>query len=115
MVGCIILYDHLHPNGVFRRGPDVDIKSCITTVKVNYNFSTHINYIIFSFLVFFFSLLIYLIPSPTGFTMRRKGGSPKCPPIHKHAFDRSPSIFFFCLSFCLFFFFFLSFFLFFQF
>mmetsp|Transcript_36704 Transcript_36704/g.57648 ORF Transcript_36704/g.57648 Transcript_36704/m.57648 type:complete len:313 (-) Transcript_36704:197-1135(-) len=33
MVGCIILYDHLHPNGAFRKGPDIDIKSCITTVK----------------------------------------------------------------------------------
>ena len=43
-MGCIILYDHLHPNGVFRRGPDVDIKSCITTVKVKYlNIDLHNN------------------------------------------------------------------------
>jgi len=33
MVGSVILYDHLHLQGVFRRGADVDIKSCILTVK----------------------------------------------------------------------------------
>jgi hypothetical protein len=33
MVGSVILYDHLHPQGVFRRGPDIDIKACINTVK----------------------------------------------------------------------------------
>jgi len=33
MVGSVILYDHLHPQGAFRRGPDIDIKNCILTVK----------------------------------------------------------------------------------
>jgi len=33
MVGSLILYDHLHQQGVFRRNADVDIKLCITTVK----------------------------------------------------------------------------------
>ena len=33
MVGTAILYDHMHPQGVFRKGSDVNMKQCIGTLK----------------------------------------------------------------------------------
>jgi len=33
MVGCIILFDHLHPQGAFHKKSPVRVKECITALK----------------------------------------------------------------------------------
>jgi len=33
MVGLVILYDHVHPDGAFYKGSKVDVKGCVRVLK----------------------------------------------------------------------------------
>lgn len=33
MVGLVILYDHVHPNGAFVKASNVDVKGCVKLLK----------------------------------------------------------------------------------